>query len=115
MHLGDSYFVVTMCQAPLPGPESTVVNEVQGSAKWRTRCVRSQLPSGTQGPAYRRAPARVTNVAQGQEGATKEVIQWMNKEDSRCKVLVLQSVAVSRGRAGRPQQEALQLRASIWS
>lgn len=65
-----------------------------------------------QGPAYKRAPERVTNVAQGQEGATEEVTQWMSKEDGMCKGLGLQSVAVSVGRAGRSQQEALQLRAS---
>lgn len=37
-----------------------------------------------QGPAYRRAPERVTKVAQSQEG-TEEVTPWTSKEDSGCK------------------------------
>lgn len=50
-------------------------------------------------------------MAQGQEGATEEVTRWTSKEDGMYKGLG-QSVAVLGGRAGRPQQEALQLRAS---
>lgn len=70
-HLRDSYLVVAICQAPLPGPENTVV-KVRGLPSGKDRHIRSRPASRTRANLQEDSKEKVTNVAQGQ-GSTKEM------------------------------------------
>lgn len=69
VQLRDSDWVLPTCQAPLPGPENTVVKGVGGLPSGENTS--ALVPSGTRANLLKGTKERVTNMTRGQEGFTE--------------------------------------------